>query len=49
MKWIVDRCAYLDSPIHPWQQQYKLIGMISFILAFSLVQNLIQLKQEAKT
>ncbi len=40
MKLIVDRYVYLDSPIHHRQQRYKLIGMISLILAFSLVQNL---------
>ena len=43
MKLVIDRYAYLDSPIHHWQQQYKLIGMISLIFAFSFVKNIVLL------
>ena len=43
MKLIVDRYAHLNSPIHHWQQQYKLVGLISLILAFSLVQKIVLL------
>ncbi|MDJ0635490.1 MAG: cobalt ECF transporter T component CbiQ [Xenococcaceae cyanobacterium MO_188.B29] len=40
MRLIIDRYAYLHSPIHCWQQKYKLIGLISLIFAFSFVQNI---------
>ena len=39
MKLVLDRYAYLDSPIHRWQQSYKLIGLLSLIFAFAFVQN----------
>ena len=39
MKLILDRYAYLDSPLHRWQQGYKLIGLLSLIFAFAFVQN----------
>ena len=40
MKLILDRYAYLDSPIHRWQQSYKLIGLLTLIFAFAFVQNI---------
>ena len=40
MRLIIDRYAHLDSPIHRWQQKYKLIGLISLIFAFSFVQKI---------
>ncbi|MEL6928304.1 MAG: cobalt ECF transporter T component CbiQ [Cyanobacteria bacterium J06600_6] len=40
MKLVLDRYAYLDSPIHRWQQSYKLIGLLSLIFAFAFVQNI---------
>ena len=40
MKLILDRYAYLDSPVHRWQQSYKLIGLLSLIFAFAFVQNI---------
>ncbi len=40
MRLSLDRYAYLNSPIHRWQQKYKLIGLISLILAFSFVQKM---------
>ncbi len=43
MRLTIDRYAYLHSPIHYWQQKYKLIGLISLIFAFSFVQKLILL------
>ena len=43
MKLSLDRYAYLKSPIHSWQQEYKLIGLLSLIFAFSFVKNLILL------
>ena len=39
MKLVLDRYAYLDSPVHRWQQSYKLIGLLSLIFAFAFVQN----------
>ena len=39
MKLILDRYAYLDSPVHRWQQSYKLIGLLTLIFAFAFVQN----------
>ena len=43
MKLALDRYAYLKSPIHSWQQQYKLIGLLGLIFAFSFVQSLVLL------
>ena len=43
MRLTIDRYAYLDSPIHRWQQNYKLVGLISLIFAFSFVQKIILL------
>ena len=43
MKLIIDRYAYLNSPIHRWQQQYKLVALISLIFAFSFVQKIVLL------
>lgn len=40
MKLALDRYAYLDSPLHRWQQGYKLIGLLSLIFAFAFVQNI---------
>lgn len=39
MKLVLDRYAYLDSPLHRWQQGYKLIGLLSIIFAFAFIQN----------
>lgn len=40
MKLALDRYAYLTSPIHSWQQEYKLVGLLGLIFAFSFVQSL---------
>lgn len=40
MKLILDRYAYLDSPLHRWQQGYKLVGLLSLIFAFAFVKNI---------
>lgn len=40
MKLVLDRYAYLDSPLHRWQQEYKLVGLLSIIFAFAFVQNI---------
>ena len=40
MKLILDRYAYLSSPVHRWQQSYKLIGLLSLIFAFAFVRNI---------
>ena len=40
MKLVLDRYAYLDSPIHRWHQGYKLVGLLSLIFAFAFVQNI---------
>ena len=40
MKLILDRYAYLDSPLHRWQQSYKLVGLLSLIFAFAFIQNI---------
>lgn len=40
MKLALDRYAYLKSPIHSWQQEYKIIGLLSLIFAFSFIQTL---------
>ena len=43
MKLAIDRYAYLDSPIHRWQQNYKLVGLLSLIFAFAFIRSLILL------
>jgi cobalt/nickel transport system permease protein len=43
MKLALDRYAYLRSPIHSWQQEYKFIGLLGLIFAFSFVQSLVLL------
>ncbi len=43
MKLAIDRYAYLDSPIHRWQQNYKLVGLLGLIFAFAFVRNLVLL------
>ena len=40
MKLILDKYAYLDSPLHRWQQSYKLVGLLSLIFAFAFVQKI---------
>lgn len=40
MKLVLDRYAYLNSPLHRWQQEYKLIGLLSLIFAFAFIQNI---------
>jgi cobalt/nickel transport system permease protein len=40
MKLVLDQYAYLDSPLHRWQQDYKLVGLLSLIFAFAFIQNL---------
>ena len=40
MKLVLDRYAYLDSPVHRWHQGYKLVGLLSLIFAFAFVQNI---------
>ena len=40
MKLAIDRYAYLTSPIHRWQQRYKLIGLLGLIFAFSFVESI---------
>ena len=40
MKLVLDKYAYLDSPLHRWQQNYKLVGLLSLIFAFAFVQNI---------
>lgn len=39
MKLSLDQYAYLDSPLHRWQQSYKLVGLLSLIFAFAFIQN----------
>ena len=43
MKLVLDRYAYLDSPLHRWHQGYKLVGLLSIIFAFAFVQNVLLL------
>ncbi len=43
MKLAIDRYAYLDSPIHRWQQNYKLVGLLGLIFAFAFINSLILL------
>ena len=40
MKLALDKYAHLNSPIHRWQQNYKLVGLLSFIFAFAFIQNI---------
>ena len=40
MKLVLDRYAALDSPVHRWQQGYKLVGLLSLIFAFAFIQNI---------
>ncbi len=40
MKLALDKYAYLNSPIHRWQQSYKLVGLLSLIFAFAFIQNI---------
>jgi cobalt/nickel transport system permease protein len=41
MKFSFDQYAYLDSPIHRWEQRSKIIGLGGLILAFAFVQQLV--------
>lgn len=43
MKLVLDRYAYLESPLHRWRQSYKLIGLFGLILAFAFIQKLVLL------
>ncbi|MEM9274889.1 MAG: cobalt ECF transporter T component CbiQ [Cyanobacteria bacterium P01_F01_bin.143] len=43
MKLTLDRYAHLESPMHRWQQKYKLIGLLGLIFAFSFISSLILL------
>ena len=43
MKLVLDRYAYLDSPLHRWHQGYKLVGLLSIIFAFAFIQNVLLL------
>ncbi|PNW34590.1 UNVERIFIED_CONTAM: cobalt ECF transporter T component CbiQ [Euhalothece sp. KZN 001] len=40
MKLALDQYAHLDSPLHHWNQQLKLIALGGLIFAFAFVQNL---------
>lgn len=40
MKLVLDRYAYLNSPLHRWKQGYKLVGLLSLIFAFAFIQNI---------
>ncbi|WP_036479819.1 cobalt ECF transporter T component CbiQ [Myxosarcina sp. GI1] len=40
MKLVLDRYAYLDSPLHRWQQSYKMVALFGLIFAFAFIQNL---------
>lgn len=40
MKLALDRYAHLDSPIHRWEQRSKLVGLLTLIFAFALVEDL---------
>jgi len=40
MKLALDQYAHLDSPIHQWHQQLKLIALGAFIFAFAFVDTL---------
>ncbi|WP_019504630.1 cobalt ECF transporter T component CbiQ [Pleurocapsa sp. PCC 7319] len=39
MKLVLDQYADLNSPLHRWQQSYKLVGLLSLIFAFAFIQN----------
>ena len=43
MKLVLDKYAYLVSPIHRWQQKPKLLALLCLIFAFAWVQKLILL------
>ncbi|MDJ0576288.1 MAG: cobalt ECF transporter T component CbiQ [Xenococcaceae cyanobacterium MO_234.B1] len=43
MKLAIDRYAYLDSPIHRWQQNCKIVGLLGLIFAFAFIHSLILL------
>ena len=43
MKLAIDRYAYLKSPIHRWSQQYKIVGLLGLIFAFSFIRSLVLL------
>ena len=43
MKLALDRYAHLKSPIHSWQQEHKLIGLLGLVFAFSFVKSLVLL------
>lgn len=43
MKLILDKYAYLKSPIHAWNHTLKLVALLSLIFAFAFVQKLILL------
>ena len=43
MKLAIDRYAYLKSPIHRWEQKYKIIGLLGRIFAFSFIRSLVLL------
>lgn len=40
MKLVLDRYAYLDSPIHRWDQSSKFVALMALIFAFSSVRAL---------
>ncbi|MBE9221884.1 cobalt ECF transporter T component CbiQ [Cyanobacterium stanieri LEGE 03274] len=40
MKLFLDRYAYLNSPIHRWEQKPKFIALMSLIMAFSFINKL---------
>ena len=43
MKLAIDRYAYLKSPIHRWEQKYKIVGLLGLIFAFSFIRSLVLL------
>ncbi|ELS04323.1 cobalt ABC transporter, permease protein CbiQ [Xenococcus sp. PCC 7305] len=43
MKLALDRYAYLQSPIHRWEQKYKIVGLLGLIFAFSFIRSLVLL------
>lgn len=40
MPFIFDRYAYLNSPIHRWEQRSKLVALLALIFAFAFIKNL---------
>lgn len=40
MKFSLDQYAYLDSPIHHWEQSSKIVALFALILAFGFVNRL---------